>query len=90
MRKHKIDLSRLACSPSLDVVALVRQVPDADRLCLFLTQVGENETLSASLVNDVCTRLRAALLAAPPDEEDKWIPAILTSWVQQKPSKVPV
>jgi elongator complex protein 1 len=87
LRKHKIDLSHLASSTLLDVTALVREVRDPDRLCLFLTQVGEGK-LDSSLVNDICSRVRAAVLKYGVEDEERWLPAVLTSWVQQRPPQV--
>ncbi len=86
LRKHKIDLSLLASRP-LDIVTLVSQVKDSDRLCLLLTQVGEG-ALAAPIINDLCSRVREALVQRPAEEEEKWLPALLTSWVQQKPPQI--
>ena len=83
LRKHKIDLSKLALFPGLDVAALVRAVPDADRLCLFLTQLGEGPC-AAELVNRICAEVRAAVGA-----DETLVNVALTAWVQQRPPQLP-
>ncbi len=84
LRKHKVDLSHIAASPVLNIEALVRDVRDPDRLCLFLTQVGEGPC-TAEQVNRVCCGVRTAV----GNEDDTFVNVVLTSWVQQKPPQIP-
>ena len=84
-RKHKIDLSQLVTANHGAILdhldQLVASVADADRLCLFLTQVGEGPCL-ADTINRVCEGVRKAV-------GPEMVNVVLTSLIQQKPSRVP-
>ena len=87
MRKHKLDLSLMVSDDFLtDCELFVKDVHDSDRLCLFLTQVGESSVCDEQTINRVCEGCRDAMLKQ--GGEEKFIFAILTSFVQQKPPKI--
>lgn len=93
MRKHKVDLSGLVDEATLG--AFVESAPefvaqnatDPDRLCLFLTQLGEGKRTTA-VINRVCTVLREVMQGAHAHESNHFLLPILTSFVQQKPPQL--
>lgn len=87
MRKHKLDLAGLVATESLfDARDFVAQVTDADRLCLFLTQLGESATTPDHVVSRVCAAMREAMLEAAQDH--RFLLPLLTSHVLQRPPQV--